>query len=223
MSFANRVIAFNESLAITAPLPAGVSVINPFAAAEAVSISEAFYTKYYQDDAARTAIMGINPGRFGAGVTGVPFTDPDKMERECGIANSFEKKAEASSNFVYEFIHAWGTVAGFYQHYFIGGVCPLGFLKEGKNYNFYDEPALRDAVLPFIIEKMWAQIDLGLKRDKCYLLGKGQLFAFMTKLNKEHGFFEELIALPHPRWVMQYRYKRRHEFAQEIAATLAID
>ena len=219
-NFAARVLDFNSRLEITETLPAGVSVINPFSHEETLRVSSAFYEKYYSDEAERVAIFGINPGRFGAGVTGVPFTDPAKLEIDCGITNSFDKKAEASSNFVYEVVNAWGGPEAFYQHYFIGGVCPLGFLKDGKNYNFYDSPALRDAVLPFIVRKVWEQIELGLGREVCYILGKGQNFAFFEKLNKQHQFFERLVALPHPRWVMQYRFKRRHEFADEFVQIL---
>ena len=215
-TFADRVLAFNNQLEIKATLPEGVSVINPFSDEETLRVSTAFYEKFYADHAKRVAIFGINPGRFGAGVTGVPFTDPAKMAEDCGIENCFDKKAEASSNFVYEVVNAWGGPQAFYERYFIGGVCPLGFLKEGKNYNFYDSPALRDAVLPFIVDKVWEQIGLGLEQEVCYILGKGQNFAFFDKLNKAHQFFERLVALPHPRWVMQYRFKRRHEFADEF-------
>lgn len=217
---AARVLAFNNELAIKEQLPEGVSVINPFSNPETLRVSGAFYKKFYSDNTHRVAIFGINPGRFGAGVTGVPFTDPSKLEQDCGIVNSFDKKAEASSNFVYEVVHAWGGPTAFYQHFFIGGVCPLGFIKEGKNYNFYDSPALRDAVLPFIIEKVWEQIGLGLDREVCYILGKGQNFAFFEKLNNTHGFFDRLVALPHPRWVMQYRFKQRHAFADEFVQVL---
>lgn len=41
-----------------------------------------------------TNILGINPGRFGAGTTGIAFIDPIRLENECGINNSFPKKVE---------------------------------------------------------------------------------------------------------------------------------
>jgi hypothetical protein len=31
-------------------------------------------------------------------------------------------------------------------------------------------------------------------------------------MNERYGFFKEIIPLPHPRWVMQYRLKRMQEF-----------
>ncbi len=41
--------------------------------------------KYYHDFNQRKFMIGINPGRHGAGVTGVPFTDTKRLESVCGI------------------------------------------------------------------------------------------------------------------------------------------
>ena len=67
----------------------------------------AFYQKYYTDSQPRNFMFGINPGRFGAGITGVPFTDPVRLETECGIQNDFPKKQELSAQFVWMFIQHW--------------------------------------------------------------------------------------------------------------------
>jgi len=49
--------------------------MNPFREnPEALIVSGKFYKKYYNDNNPRFLILGINPGRFGAGVTGIPFT-----------------------------------------------------------------------------------------------------------------------------------------------------
>ena len=37
---------------------------------------------------------------------------------------------------------------------------------------------------------------------------------YFEKLNEEHGFFKQVLPLPHPRWVMQYRRKRLEEFVE---------
>ena len=44
-----------------------------------------------------TLILAINPGRLGAGVTNIAFTDPVHLERDCGIANDFPKREELSA------------------------------------------------------------------------------------------------------------------------------
>lgn len=69
-TFASKVIKFNASLDFKGKLPAGISVMNPFRESEAVlEISSYFYNKYFNDKKPRHLILGINPGRFGAGVT----------------------------------------------------------------------------------------------------------------------------------------------------------
>ncbi len=62
-TFGEKVIAFNESLKLDAPLPKGVSAMNPFLDSEcAIQASRAFYGKYYNDHETRHAILAINPG-----------------------------------------------------------------------------------------------------------------------------------------------------------------
>ncbi len=126
--------------------------MNPFKeSGEAVKVSSEFYRKYYGDNKPRHLILGINPGRFGAGVTGVPFTDSKRLTGECGIAYTGKETHEPSSVFIYEMIHAYGGPEKFYQRFYINSVCPLGFVATGKNgkevnYNYYDSKALTEAI-----------------------------------------------------------------------------
>jgi len=71
------------------------------------------------------------------GITGIPFTDPVKLE-VLGIANDFQKKRELSSDFVYQMITAFGGANKFYQTFYISAISPLGFTKDEKNLNYYD-------------------------------------------------------------------------------------
>src|SRR6187402_2535739 len=85
-SFADKVITFNRQLHFSGKLPPGIRIMNPFKEEEsAFEISSAFYRKFYNDNHPRHLILGINPGRFGAGVTGVSFTDPKRMINQCHI------------------------------------------------------------------------------------------------------------------------------------------
>jgi len=43
-------------------------------------------------------------------------------------------------------------------------------------------------------------------------MGQGKNYKYFSKLNEKHQFFDEIVPLPHPRWVMQYRRKRMEEF-----------
>ncbi|NLX67760.1 MAG: DUF4918 family protein, partial [Bacteroidales bacterium] len=85
-NIANKIIAFNRELHYAGELPEGFQVLNPFLEnQETMSVMEAFYHKYYNDTHQRRFIIGINPGRHGAGVTGIPFTDTKRLENICGI------------------------------------------------------------------------------------------------------------------------------------------
>ena len=181
---------------------------------------ESFFRKYFSEPHPRTLIFGINPGRFGAGVTGTPFTDPKILEEVCGIPNPFPKRAELSAIFVYEFINAYGGPKAFYQDFYITSLCPLGFVKDGKNYNYYDSKELTQAVEPRILENIRYHLDVGCNPKIAYSLGKGENFAYFQKINEQHGFFKQVVPLPHPRWVMQYRLKRKEEFIEQIVNAL---
>jgi hypothetical protein len=180
-----------------------------------------FYDKYYGDNHGRRLILGINPGRFGAGVTGIPFTDPIKLHKECGIENSFDKRPELSSDFIYRLIRYLGGPDHFYAHYYIGAVSPLGFTLNGKNYNYYDSRELMHKLKPFIVKSLVDQIGLGINSRKCYCLGQGKNYEYLNFLNEELKLFDEIVPLPHPRWVMQYRRKKLNTILKETASALA--
>lgn len=212
MTLARRINHFNENLMLDLPPGKGIEVMNPFTEEIVKELARKFYIKYYSDDRSRKLLLGINPGRFGAGVTGIPFTDPVKLQENCGIDNPFKKSREASADFIYDMIGAFGGPEQFYKKYFIHSVCPLGFLKDGLNYNYYDDPELENQVKPFIIKSIKTIIGFGMDSSVCYCLGNGKNFKYLDKLNKEQKFFDEVVPLPHPRWVVQYRRKRYNEF-----------
>jgi hypothetical protein len=158
--------------------------------------------------------LGINPGRFGAGVTGVNFTAPKQLKEDCGIDSGLKMQSELSAEFIYQMINAYGGPEHFYQRFFIGSVCPLGFVKAGKNINYYDDKELANVVKPFIISSMRALLRLNFRRDVCYCIGGEKNFKYLSKLNAEEGWFERIIPLPHPRFILQYRRRQAAEFIQ---------
>ena len=195
------------------PLPPGVEWLLPLAKLpETKRVFELFLEKYYNDVRPRTLILGINPGRFGAGVTNVAFTDPVRLAQDCGIENGFEKKEELSAQFVYKVVHAYGEVATFYEHFFVNSVVPFGFVKNGVNYNYYDEKPLQEAMKPLIRHHLRSLLALGMNPKVCFCLGEGQNFKFLSKFNEQEGFFEKIVPLPHPRFILQYRRKRVEEY-----------
>lgn len=225
MTFAEKVINFNSDLSFTGTLPDGIRVMNPFAeSGEVLEVSSAFYRKFYNDHAPRKLILGINPGRLGAGATGIPFTDTKRLEEKCGLRIDAYLH-EPSSVFVYEVIDAFGGVEAFYRSIYINSVCPLGFVRAGKNgketnYNYYDSPDLADAVKPFILQSLKRQCTFGVDTARIFCLGTGKNYHFLSQLNREHRLFGEIVPLEHPRFVMQYRAKQKDAFVQKYVEAL---
>src|SRR5687767_2960641 len=124
-TFADRILSFYKNLTITEKLPKGVEILNPYQDKKAFDLCQQFYKKYYDDHRQRIIIMGINPGRFGGGLTGIPFTDPVKLEQKCGIPNDLQKKAELSADFIHAMMEAFGGLEKFYSRFYFNSVSPL--------------------------------------------------------------------------------------------------
>ncbi len=218
--FGESVRRFYASLD-TPRVPRGVVVMNPYGQTAVRGYLKAFFNKYFNDDHARIALLGINPGRFGAGVTGVTFTDPVALAEDCGIPNDLSRKRELSSVYVYDVINRMGGPAKFFQRFFLSAVCPLGFTRDGLNLNYYDDRKLQRAVTPFVVSSMEKHLAFGCRRDHVVILGRGRNAEFFSRLNNEHGWFEEVHAVDHPRFIMQYRRKRLAEYVEVYAALLS--
>lgn len=229
MTFGDKAIRFNKQLHYTGgPLPAGIRIMNPFTEFEqTMDIVESFYHKYYNDNKSRHIILGINPSRLGAGLTGIPFTDPKRLKSACHIPYEGRITHEPSSVFVYEIIEAYGGVETFYKDFYINSPCPLGFTSidahgKEKNYNYYDSKELITSVKGFMIESLHKLVDLGINTDTCFCFGTGKNEKFLTKLNKEHQFFKKIIALEHPRYIMQYKSADKQFYIDKYLAAFSM-
>ena len=216
-----QIISFLFNLNFTAGLPEQFEVLNPFKNIETQKVCRQFYHKYYHDSNPRFPIVGINPGRFGAGVTGIPFTDPIRLNDACGISNNWPRKQELSSVFMYEMIEAFGGVKSFYSNFYITAISPLGFVKSGKNINYYDNKALQESVSPFALNCMRTQLSWGIKNEVAFCLGEGKNFQYFSKLNAEYNFFKRIIPLPHPRFIMQYKLRSKQVYIDKYLAAFS--
>jgi hypothetical protein len=225
--FSQSVIRFFKELEFSGSLPPGISIMNPFRNnPHILPVITQFYKKFYNDTNQRYLIMGINPGRFGAGVTGIPFTDSKRLAEKCGLSIPCLKTFETSSVFVYEMIEAFGGVEQFYNKFFISAVCPLGFIlvnDKGKNinYNYYDNPKLTTAVKGFITDSLAKQLEFGIRKETCFCLGTGKNFNFLVKLNGELKVFDKIVPLEHPRFIMQYKSKQKDIYIKKYLEELA--
>ncbi len=224
-TFAQKVIAFNRKLHYSGDLPKGFQVMNPYMNnPETMLVMQAFYEKYYNDSTPRKFIIGINPSRHGAGVTGVPFTDTKRLESVCGIKMESAYTHEISSVFIYDMIAAWGGPQSFYKHFYINSPFPLAIIRNAGadkwlNANYYDDRRLFEMVKDFMIYSLRQHISLGLDTSEVFILGKKNA-DFISKLNKEEKLFDKLTILEHPRYIQQYKSKDKQLYIDKYIQAL---
>jgi hypothetical protein len=220
MKWSSSVTRFLFHLKLPFSLPPGVGVLDVFDDPQIRAACKAFYDKFYADSAKRHLLIGINPGRFGGGVTGVPFTDPIRLEKACGIPNTFPKKQELSSVFMYEMMEALGGVTAFYKQFYISAISPLGFVQNGKNLNYYDNAQLKQRIEPFVVDCLEKQLSWGIYRDSCFCIGEGTNLKYLTALNEKYRWFTKIEGLPHPRFIMQYKLKQKQAYIERYRQAL---
>ena len=223
-TFGEKVVAFNKKLKFSGNLPEGFEVMNPFFDnPETIAVMSKFYQKFYNDYHQRKFIIGINPSRRGAGVTGVPFTDTKRLETMCGIEMKTAHTHEISSVFLYDVIENFGGVEAFYEKFYINSPFPLAIirktLKGNLNANYYDDKDLFEAVKPFMIQSLKDHIDLGLDTSEVFILGKKNA-TFIDKINSQEKFFEKMTVLEHPRYIQQYKIKEKQLYIDKYLIAL---
>ncbi|MEJ5263519.1 MAG: uracil-DNA glycosylase family protein [Ignavibacterium sp.] len=206
MSFASKAIGYFCNLKSPHKKISGIEIINPYRSPEVKSVVKEFFTKFYSDNNDRIFIIGINPGRFGGGLTGISFTDSVALREHCGIENNLGNKKELSSKFIYQLANEFGGTKKFFSRVFLTALYPFALIQNGKNYNYYDDNSIALRLTKDIIKNISAQISFGAKRDFAIILGKKNADYFIP-INKEMKFFDKLIILEHPRYIMQYKLK----------------
>jgi hypothetical protein len=111
--FSDKLINFYQSLKPPKNIPDGISVLFPQQNKEVMELVKIFFNKFFNDNKSRRLIFGINPGRFGAGTTGVNFTGPKQLKEFCGIDHHFKNHSELSAEFIYQMISKYDGVKKF--------------------------------------------------------------------------------------------------------------
>lgn len=223
-TFADQVVEFNKKLNFTGNLPKDFQVLNPYLDnPETLVVMQKFYQKYYNDSSQRKFMIGINPSRHGAGVTGVPFTDTKRLETVCGIKMESAHTHEISSVFIYDMITAYGGAEEFYRDFYINSPFPLAIVRKSKgnwvNANYYDDKELFNDVKDFMIDSLKKHISLGLETSEVFVLGKKNA-DFISKLNEEAKLFDQMKVLEHPRYIQQYKSKEKDLYIDKYILAL---
>ncbi|WP_312345928.1 SMUG2 DNA glycosylase family protein [Chryseobacterium binzhouense] len=226
-TFAQQVIEFNKKLQYSGKLPEDFQVLNPYLDnPETLVVMEKFYQKFYNDSNQRKFLIGINPSRHGAGVTGVPFTDTKRLESVCGIQMKSARTHEVSSVFMYDMIEQYGGVEEFYKEVYINSPFPLAIVRKSKgswiNANYYDDKGLFNDVKEFMISSLQKHLSLNLQTSEVFILGKKNA-DFISKLNQEANLFSKMTVLEHPRYIQQYKSKEKEMYIDKYILALKND
>ncbi len=201
-------------------LPKDIHVLDPFNGGHGRQVERivtTFHERFYSDEDPRLLMLGINPGRLGAGSTGLPFTDTKRCESHLKIPVEGMRTHEPSSDFFYRMIDGAGGVEAFYSKVYVHALCPLGFVKErsGKgavNLNYYDDRQLEEAVTPFMERWLKDLVATGMRTDAVICLGTGKNAAAFRKLNERMKLFDRIHPIEHPRFIIQYKQKKLDEY-----------
>ncbi|WP_374458741.1 SMUG2 DNA glycosylase family protein [Chryseobacterium taeanense] len=223
-NLADKIIEFNKKLTYNRKLPEDFMVLNPYLDnAETIEVMQKFYQKYYNDSNQRKFIIGINPSRHGAGVTGVPFTDTKRLESVCGIKMTSAYTHEVSSVFIYDMIEQYGGAEAFYNDIYINSPFPLAIVRKSKgswiNANYYDDKVLFNEVKDFMIDSLKKHISLNIDTSEVFIMGKKNA-DFISKLNDEADLFEKMTVLEHPRYIQQYKSKEKQLYIDKYILAL---
>lgn len=220
MNFSTKAINYFLKLKSPEKLLSGINILNPYESPEVQIAIKRFYNKYYSDNKERLFMFGINPGRFGGGLTGISFTDPVALKEHCGIQNNLGNRKELSSNFIYETITAFGGVEEYFSKVFMTALFPLALTHKGKNFNYYDDKILFNILKPIIVNSIQKQLRFGARKDKVIILGKNNA-AYFKSINDEYGLFKKFLVLDHPRFIMQYRKRYLKKYILDYIKALS--
>jgi len=228
-TFAEQVLQFNDDLSRESfDLPNGFKIVNPYRGEEKEQvrkITTAFYKKYYNDDRPRRLILGSSPARRGSAVTGVPFEDVEHLQSETGIFIDNFYINKSSSGFLYDVIREYGGCEKFYNDFYMNFVCSLGIVRTNSkgnevNCNYYENKKLKEALYPFMVSTIRSIIEFRIDTSVCYCIGSGENYSTLLEINEKYNFFDAIIPLEHPRFIMQYNSKNKDIFMKKYISFL---
>lgn len=120
----------------------GVSILDDFL--KNWSNIERFYSEYYGTSYPETVLCGINPGRNGAGKTGVPFIDFSSLSKLLdGVGRD---DWERSAQFFFDIVQHFGPRT-FFRSFYVTNFSWVGYAKSGKNLNYHDLSGEAQAII----------------------------------------------------------------------------
>jgi uracil-DNA glycosylase len=169
-----------------------------------------FWQTYYGDSVSRVVICGINPGRHGAGKTGIPFVDFQSLAQL--ITGVDRQDSERSAKFFFQVVRQFG-VEDFFNSFYVTNVSSVGFMRDGKNLNHNELP---ESALT-VVERNFMQEMAIIQPTHVISLGEVVQNSVRTLLPAS---VDCSMRLPHPAWVTSYRGKEMHEWTNRYLSML---
>ena len=176
-----------------------------------------FHKKYVEPNSPKIVICGINPGRNGAGLTGIPFIDFESLSKM--IPDIKENDWEPSAKFFFSIIQEFGIEA-FYRNFHVTNISWFGFsrINKPKNVNYFDND-ISTEIATCLINKFVEEIEL-INPDYIIPLSKHVLYE-LESLKKKCRIRAEIgTRLNHPSWVTTYRSNDLTSGRQKYVDTL---
>lgn len=171
----------------------------------------AFWEKYYGNAVPRIMICGINPGRLGAGKTGIPFLDFASLSQ---LIPCIERQySENSASFFFEVVKSFGAES-FFKTFYVTNFSSVGFVKDGVNFNYHDLP---QAALETVERNFLAEIAIV---EPTHVISLGRE-VHLSVLKLLPSSIDCSHYLPHPSWVAIYRSNERDYWVQRYKGVLA--
>lgn len=225
----NMILDFDKYLStVQIDLPEKYNLINPYnseAKYTIEQITQSFYHKFYDDSKKRRIILGSCPARRGTAITGVPYEDAAHLQNQTGIYIENFYVNKSSSNFLYDVIDLYGGPEKFYNDFYMNFICPLGIVKINSkgnevNCNYYENKQLQNCLYDLIVTSLKKQVEFNIDRSVCYCIGSGENYEFLKLINEKFNFFDKIIPLEHPRFIMQYNSKNKDYYLKKYLTAL---
>ncbi len=177
-----------------------------------------FHKKYVEPNSPKIVICGINPGRNGAGLTGIPFIDFESLSNMLPDIN--KKDREQSANFFFSVIQQFG-IETFYKYFYVTNISWFGFsrIDKSKNVNYYEKDISTEIAI-CLIDKFVEEMDL-INPDYIIPLSKTVLYELESLKNQQKIRAEIGTCLNHPSWIVTYRRKDVITWRQKYVDTLS--
>jgi hypothetical protein len=79
-------------------------------------------------------------------------------------------------------IEAYGGVTKFYSKVFLTALYPFALVKDGKNFNYYDDKSVAGLLRNEIIKNIKIQLSFGTYTDTAIVLGKKNANYFLPNI-----------------------------------------